>query len=145
LKNFISTKDEEKIIQAIIEAEKNTSGEIRIHVEEKCSYDLMDRAADVFAELNMHKTVLRNGVLFCIAVKDHQFAVIGDAGINAVVPKDFWNNVRDIIAENFKTKNYVTGLVEGIKQAGHELSAHFPYVKSDIDELSNEISFGSNQ
>ena len=92
--DLFTPEERKRIMQAIEAAEMNTSGEIRVHVE--VSYDgaLLDRAATVFARLGMHKTALRNGVLFYLAVKKRQFAVIGDAGINKVVPPTFWDEIR---------------------------------------------------
>lgn len=142
MKDFLSTAEEKQVIEAIANAEKNTSGEIRVHMEASCKEDVLDRAAEVFAYLNMHKTSLRNGVLFYFALKDHKFAVIGDAGINAVVPSNFWDEIRDILQKHFAQKKFAEGLIKGITLAGEQLKAHFPYKQDDKNELSNEISFG---
>jgi uncharacterized membrane protein len=130
------------IFKAIHEAELNTSGEVRVHIENSCKGDVLDRAADVFAMLKMHKTELRNGVLFYLATNDKKFAVIGDAGLNAVVPENFWESVKDTMAECFAKQDYITGLVKGIGLAGEKLKEHFPYQKDDINELPDDISFG---
>lgn len=137
------TKEQQKmIVEAIKQAEQNTSGEIRVHIEEKCKKDVLDRAADVFAMLKMHKTKLRNGVLFYLSVEDRKFAILGDAGLNAKVPENFWESVKDAVLEQFKSGNQTEGLVKGIIMAGEKLKAHFPYQKDDVNELSDDISFG---
>ena len=137
------TKDQQKaIVQAIKQAEQNTSGEIMVHIESQCKIDVMDRAANVFETLEMHKTELRNGVLFYLATKDHKFAILGDAGINAKVPDDFWNNIKEHMLLQFKDGKFTEGLCEGIQMAGDQLQSHFPYQADDKNELTDEISFG---
>ena len=143
LKNFLSKKDEQAIVQAIEKAEKNTSGEIRVHIEAHTDEDHFEHALKVFEQLEMHKTELRNGVLIYIAVEDHQFVILGDEGINNVVANDFWEQTKDIMQVHFRNGNFKQGIVDGILQAGHELKVHFPYQKDDEDELSNEISKSS--
>lgn len=141
--NFLSKEDEKEIIAAIYQAEKNTSGEIRIHIEAHTDEDHFDHALKVFQELEMHTTELRNGVLIYIAVNDHQFVILGDEGINAVVATDFWNTTKDVMQTHFRKGDFKNGIIAGILQAGEELKAHFPYQEDDTDELSNEISKSS--
>lgn len=143
LKNFLSKKDEEKIVAAISQAEKNTSGEIRVHIEAHTDEDHFEHALKVFEELEMHKTELRNGVLIYIAVNDHQFVILGDEGINKVVSNDFWEQTKEVMQAHFREGNFREGIVAGVLQAGDELKAHFPYQADDEDELSNEISKSS--
>lgn len=140
--NFFSSEEQKYIVSAIKEAELNTSGEIRLHLENRCKIDVLDRAASVFEKLEMHKTELRNGVLFYLAVKDQKFAILGDAGINTKVPDNFWDNIKDHILSKFKEGKYAQGLQEGIKMAGEQLKKHFPYQSDDVNELSDDISFG---
>lgn len=142
--DFFSKEDQIAIKKAIQEAETNTSGEIRIHIENKCPDDVMDRAAFLFAKLEMHKTQLRNGVLFYLAIHDHKFAILGDAGINAKVPESFWNHTNEETIGYFKQGEFAKGLSEGIKMAGQQLKTHFPYQADDVNELSDDISFGDN-
>jgi uncharacterized membrane protein len=130
------------IVKAVKQAELNTSGEVRVHIENTCKGDVLDRATDVFAMLKMHQTDLRNGVLFYLALKDHKFAVLGDAGINAVVPDNFWESIKDKMIEHFSKSNYALGLAEGIQMAGEKLKQHFPYQTEDVNELPDDISFG---
>lgn len=140
-RNFFTPEQQDQITQAIIEAERNTSGEIRVHIEGKCSEDVMVRAKNVFVKLKMHETALKNGVLFYLAVDDHKFAILGDEGIDKVVPPDFWDHIRDHMQDHFKAHRFTEGLSEGIAKAGEALKAHFPFTHDDKDELSNDISF----
>jgi len=140
-KNFF-TKDKKKEIEdAIKQAELDTSGEIRVHIENKCKGEVLDRAAFIFNKLGMQKTALRNGVLFYLAVNSRKFAIIGDQGINAVVPEDFWENIKEMMAAHFKEGEFTTGLSQGIIEAGKILKKHFPHQRDDVNELSDEISF----
>jgi uncharacterized membrane protein len=142
-RDTITPANEEKILEAIREAEINTSGEIRVHIETNCEGDVLDRATEVFALLHMHQTKLRNGVLFYVALEDHQFAVLGDAGINSIVPDHFWEDITEEVIRDFKLKRYAEGLAKGIRMAGDQLKAHFPYdTTGDVNELSDDISFG---
>ncbi len=143
-KSFFTKEQQDQLLQAIEQAELNTSGEVRIHLENSCKGNVLDRAADLFAKLDMHKTKLRNGVLFYLAINDKKFAVLGDAGINAKLPSGFWDEVKEIMQQNFKLGNFTDGLSKGIILAGEKLKEHFPYQKDDTNELSNDISFGKN-
>lgn len=138
--DFLSATDEQEIVQAIALAEKNTSGEIRVHIEKHSDTPPIARAREVFDELKMYKTEARNGVLFYVGVEDHTFAIIGDKGIDDVVESDFWECTKDIIIEHFKNKQFKEGLVNGIERAGNRLKEYFPYASDDTNELSNEIS-----
>lgn len=140
--NFFSETEKTQIVEAIKEAELNTSGEIRLHVEERCKADVLDRAAYIFEKLSIHKTELRNGVLFYLAVKEKKFAILGDAGINAKVPENFWDEIKETVISNFKEGKFADGLSLGIKMAGQKLKTEFPYQSDDVNELSDEISFG---
>ena len=140
--DFLSKEEEKDIVEAIIQAEKNTSGEIRIHIEENSQKPPLERAQEVFHHLGMDKTGLRNGVLFYICMQSRTFAVIGDKGINDLVEPDFWDCTKDAVLSSFKEGQYKNGLVSGILRAGERLKQHFPFEKDDTDELSNEISRG---
>lgn len=142
--SLFTEEDKKSIVRAIIEAEKNTSGEVQVHIENRCVIDVLDRAAEVFAILKMNKTKLRNGVLFYLAIEDHKFAILGDAGINALVPPHFWDDIKEKMRANFKEGAFAKGLSEGIAMAGQQLKLHFPYKSNDKNELSDEISFGKN-
>ena len=140
--DFLSKEEEQEIVSAIQEAELNTSGEIRIHIEATSKKEAYERAQEVFGELQMHQTEQRNGVLLYLAVDDHQFAICGDEGIDKVVADDFWDCTRDIMASNFKKGNFKEGIIAGILNAGEQLKQFFPYQTDDTNELSNEISKG---
>ena len=140
--NFFTTEEKSLIKKAIEAAELNTSGEIRLHVDNRCRIDPLDCAAAWFKKLKMHETEKRNGVLFYIAVKDKKFAILGDAGINAVTPDDFWDSIKAEMHVYFADKRFADGLVKGIEMAGEKLKTHFPYQTDDKNELSDEISFG---
>jgi uncharacterized membrane protein len=137
---FLSKEDEQEIVLAIVEAEKNTSGEVRVHIEKHSNKTPRERAQEVFFELKMEATKDRNGVLFYVCVDDKKFAIIGDEGIDKVVESDFWDCTKDIVLANFKQANFKKGLVEGILRAGERLKQYFPYQSDDQNELSNEIS-----
>ena len=138
--DFLTKQDEQEIVLSIVEAEKNTSGEIRVHIEEHSEKSPLDRAQEVFFELKMNETQDRNGVLFYICVSDKKFAIIGDKGINEVVESDFWDCTKDTVIANFRERNFKKGLVEGILRAGERLKHYFPFQSDDTNELSNEIS-----
>jgi uncharacterized membrane protein len=140
-KDFFKSDEKELILQAIREAELNTSGEIRVHIENHCKTEVLDRASVVFDLLKMQKTKDRNGVLFYLAVKDRKFAIIGDIGINAKVPANFWDEIKGGLQQNFKNGEFSKGLSQGILLAGHQLKHHFKHQKDDVNELSDEISF----
>jgi len=141
--SFLTKEQKELIISAIKEAESDTSGEIRVHIETHCHGDALDRAVWVFHKLGMDRTKQKNGVLFYLAVADRKFAVIGDSGINSKVPEGFWNQVKELLGKYFSAGLFAEGLAEGIKLAGRQLKAFFPYRKDDINELSDDISFGT--
>lgn len=142
VENFLTQEEEQEIVEAIRVAEKNTSGEIRIHIEKSTSKIPYERALEVFHELKMDETQLQNGVLIYLAVVDKTFAICGDKGINDVVPADFWDCTRDAMVIQFKQNQYKQGLVDGILKAGEQLKKHFPWASDDTNELSNEISKG---
>ena len=141
-KHFLTSEDEQGVIDAIKQAEHNTSGEIRVHLEKKAKKEAFDRAKEVFELLEMHQTELRNGVLIYVAIEDKAFAICGDKGINEVVSKDFWNSTKDIMQSHFKKGEFKQGLIEGIIKAGEQLKTYFPYKKNDVNELPDEISKG---
>lgn len=142
MKGYFSEVQEQQIVAAIVEAEKQTSGEIRLHVVSKCDTDPKSQAIEVFEEMGMTQTKDRNGVLIFLAVEDKKFAIIGDTGINEAVPHNFWDSVRDHMADAFKKGDFVAGIVNGVKASGEKLQQFFPYDADDQNELTNDISFG---
>ena len=142
IENFLTQTEEQQIIDAIRTAEKNTSGEIRVHLERNSEKDPLERAKEVFYFLKMDKTEHKNGVLFYVAVDDKKFSVLGDEGINNRVSEDFWNSIKDAMTEHFSKGSYADGLKAGILASGQKLKEYFPFQTNDDDELSNEISLG---
>ena len=141
-KDFFTKEQKTAIKKAILNAELDTSGEIRVHVENECGGDALDRASFLFGKLKMDKTDLHNGVLFYLAIRSKKFAIIGDSGINKEVPENFWEEIKTVMTESFKDGDFTTGLSKGITMAGIRLKKHFPHHIDDINELSDEISFG---
>jgi uncharacterized membrane protein len=141
-KDFFSAEEQEEIRMAIKNAELDTSGEIRVHIENSCQGDVLDRAAFLFRHLGMEKTDLRNGVLIYLAVKNRRFAIIGDKGINSVVPSDFWDDIKSSMLDHFRENRFTEGLVKAIIRSGEHLKNHFPRARNDSNELPDEISFG---
>lgn len=150
VEDFLNKEEEAAIVEAIRLAEKNTSGEIRVHLEArsispknpKKTIEAFDRAAEVFDMLRMDNTKESNGVLIYIAVEDRTLVILGDKGINQVVEKDFWESTKDVIIQHFKNSDMKQGLVEGILMAGEQLKKYFPYKKNDTNELPDTISVG---
>jgi uncharacterized membrane protein len=143
-RNFFSEGERKRIVEAIAAAEKNTSGEIRVHLENNAKPNALDKATMLFQKLGINKTELHNGVLIFLAVKDRQFAIVGDEGIHKVVPADFWDSVRNIMQEHFKKGQFADGLCAGISMTGTKLKEFFPHQDDNVNELSDEISFGDN-
>jgi uncharacterized membrane protein len=138
----LSEYEEQKVLQAIRAAELETSGEVRVHMDKWCKTDPVFKAKNLFLHLGMNNTVEANGVLIYIAVKEKKFAIIGDVGIDRVVPSDFWESTKDLIQKHLAQGNMVAGLEAGIAEIGKQLKHYFPYHGNDKNELSDEISYG---
>jgi uncharacterized membrane protein len=141
IKDFFTDTQQKSIQLAIENAELNTSGELRVHIDSKCNREVLSVAKKTFEKLKMHKTELRNGVLFYLALENKKFAVIGDKGINDSVESTFWDSIINTMANEFKREQFTVGLCQGIEMAGEKLKKHFPYQKDDTNELPNDISF----
>jgi uncharacterized membrane protein len=138
---ILNTAEEKILVDAIAVAEKNTSGEIRVHIEKTCKGDPIVRAKEVFEKLGMTATEARNGVLLYIAEESHKFAIIGDYGIDQKVGHDFWDHSKDLLLAHFKKGEFVEGIKEAVLSCGEALKKHFPFHKNDSNELSNDISY----
>ena len=138
---FLTAEQQETVVSAVRLAEKGTSGEIRVHIDGTCSGNPVKRAEEVFFKLGMHKTELRNGVLIYLACNSKVFAIIGDKGINDVVPENFWNDVVQNMSEHFRKGDFTAGLSEAALMVGEKLKAYFPYQEDDVNELPDEISY----
>lgn len=141
--HFLTNVEKKEITAAIAAAELKTSGEIRVHVESSANGDPVARAQEVFAALGMDRTERRNGVLIYLAVKEKKFAIIGDEGIDRVVPAGFWEATRDVMAERFREGRFVEGVIHGIASAGEHLAKYFPRRDDDVNELTDELSEGT--
>lgn len=138
---LFTEQQQQQVQDAIAQAELNTSGEIRVHIDKRCKEEPMKMAIAVFEKLGMHKTEQRNAVLFYLAMDDKKLAILGDKGINEAVPTNFWDEIRDLMVSHFKKGEFTEGLSKGIVMAGEQLKTAFPYQSDDTNELSNEITF----
>lgn len=137
---IFSPQQEQEIVNCIRQAESKTSGEIRVHIDKECSQNQLNRAVEVFYQLNMHNTQQRNAVLFHITIKERGFAIYGDIGIDQATPDDFWENIKNHITTQFKQGNYTQGLKQGIAMAAEQLQLYFPVQNNNPNELPNDIS-----
>ena len=140
--NFFKKEEKEKIVQAIKDAEKETSGEIRLHLDLRCKGEALEQVVKMFEKLKMYETQLRNGTLIYLAVTDHKFAIFGDEGRNEIVPDNFWEDVKEEMRELFVKGQFADGVARGIFLVGEKLKEFFPYQEDDINELPDDISMG---
>ena len=141
---ILNREEDHRVVEAIKQAERNTSGEIKVHIENRCKGDVEERSLVVFNKLKLNETKLRNGVLIYLAVRDHKFAILGDEGINNVVGQGFWNDVKDLMISHFKENRFAEGLEQGIQRCGEKLKTYFPYQSDDINEIPDDISYENN-
>lgn len=113
-----------------------------MRLETRAGNDPLAAARRAFESLGMRDTALRNGVLFYLAVEDRAFAILGDDGIDARVPKGFWQRVRDEVIARFREGRFAAGLAAGVARAGEQLAEYFPRANDDVDELPDAISYG---
>lgn len=140
-RNFFNEEQQEDLRLAIMNAELDTSGEIRVHIENTCPGEVMDRALVIFHKLGMEKTDNRNGVLIYLAVKNRKFAIIGDEGIHNIVTESYWDGIKNKMLEHFRENRFTEGLAEAITETGKQLKKYFPYKTNDENELSDDVSF----
>lgn len=141
---ILNREEDQRVVEAIRQAERNTSGEIKVHIENRCKGDVEQRSLYIFDKLKLNETQLRNGVLIYLAIKDHKFAILGDKGINDVVEDNFWNDVKDLMLNQFKEGRFAEGFEQGIMRCGEKLKAYFPYQSDDINEIPDDISYENN-
>ena len=141
---ILNREEDQRVVEAIRQAERNTSGEIKVHIENRCKGDVEQRSLYIFDKLKLNETQLRNGVLIYLAIKDHKFAILGDKGINDMVEDSFWNDVKDLMLSHFKEGRFAEGLEQGIMRCGEKLKAYFPYQSDDINEIPDDISYENN-
>ena len=143
-KDFFSLEERQQIVAAVQNAERMTSGEVRVFVENRCSYmDAIDRAKEIFAELKMYETHDRNAVLLYVALKDKQLAIFGDEGIHRKLGNEYWNTEVKKMIDNFNKENYAEGIKVVVEDIGEALTQLFPYNNdTDKNELPDDIIFG---
>lgn len=141
---ILNRDQDRRIVEAIRQAEKNTSGEIKVHIENRCKGDVEQRSLFIFNHLKLNETKSRNGVLIYLAIKDRKFAILGDEGIDKVVEADFWDDVKDLMLSFFKEGHFAEGLEQGIQRCGEKLKTYFPYQSDDINEIPDDISYENN-
>ncbi len=141
---ILNREEDRRVVEAIKQAELNTSGEIKVHIENRCKGDVEQRSLHVFKFLKLDQTQLHNGVLIYLAIKDHKFAILGDEGINKVVGENFWNDVKDLMLSYFKEGKFADGLEQGIHRCGEKLKEYFPYQSDDVNEIPDDISYENN-
>jgi len=138
----LTPEQEQRVLKAIAAAELNTSGEIRVHIDKYCKTDPVFKAMNLFTHLKMEKTNYRNGVLLYVAKLENKFAIVGDEGINRVVPADFWESTKELMKARFSKGEITEGLEQGVNEIGVQLKQYFPYEDGDINELPDTISYG---
>lgn len=145
MNRFFSKSEEALIIESIRRAEQETSGEIRVHLEHRKKSDsVIEGAKKAFTTLRMERTAERNGVLVYLIPSVREFAILGDSGINAKVPEHFWEDVRDVMQDQFRKGAVAQGICDGILLIGEKLKTYFPYQKDDTNELPDDLSYGSD-
>lgn len=144
-REFLTEEEEQRIVKSITDAEEFTTGEIRVHIEFKCKKDPLERATEVFQELDMHETDARNGVILYIATKDRKVAIFGDEGISSQVEDDFWQDEIDKLIAEFKQGNFEQGIESVVGDIGEKLKRFYPSDGTDPNELDNEITFEDNR
>ncbi len=137
--SFFSELDNDRIVAAIADAERKSSGEIRVHVTGRKPEDLERRARHRFELLGMTNTAERNGVLLYIAPAVRRFQILGDAGIHEKAGPDFWREVASEMEERFRRGAFTEGIIQGVAKVGEILARHFPRAKQDRDELPDAI------
>ena len=142
---FLTADQQMTVVNAVRLAEKGTSGEIRIHINGRCNGDPVKRAEDVFRKLGMHRTELRNGVLIYLACNSKVFAIVGDKGINDIVPEGFWTDITEMMGNEFRNGRFAEGLEKAAVMVGEKLKEYFPYQTDDVNEQPDDISFGDDE
>ena len=138
---FFTKEEQQRIIDKIREVETKTSGELRVHLARNAGEPILQDAVRAFQRLGMQKTAARNGVLIFLVPKRHRFAIVGDEGINEVLPPHFWEEVVEEAERRFRQGEFLEGVCQAIDRIGEHLAAHFPYEEDDVNELPDELSF----
>lgn len=141
LDRLVNSDDQQRLLDKIARIEKRSSGEVRIHVTNRPVKDPLQAARKTFTSLGMSGTMRRNGVLVFLSLPSRKFAIVGDEGIDRVTPPDYWDALRDAMAEHFAAGSYTEGLLGVLEHVEAVLVEHFPYEAGDVDELPDEISY----
>lgn len=141
---YFSDDDFLRISSKIKELEKTTAGEICVSIKEKKTFwekskNIRDLAISEFIRLGIKKTEEHTGVLVFILLKERQFYVLADDGINLKVPEKTWDIIKDEIQSMFKNGEFCKGVVHGLEHIGKILTEHFPIRPDDVNELSNKV------
>ena len=142
MSNFFTEQESEDLVNAIVELEKSTVGELRVHFEDLCPDAPMDRAVELFNKLEMYRTDHKTGILIYVAADDHKLAIIGDKGIHAVLGDQYWLDIMNEMKSKFAHESIYSGVLFGVLAVGEKLKEHFPETRKSENELSNEISYG---
>ena len=134
--SMLDKKAKTAIVEAIVNAEKRSTGEIRVHVTRKACRDMMAEAKKTFQKLGMHKTKHRNGILLFVSWKNRELAILGDQGIHDQVGDSFWSQTRDKMIRYFREGRIEEGIVAGVTDAGEKLQKFFP---AEHDKNPNEL------
>ena len=138
-RKFIKRIHHDDIVAAIREAERKTSGEIRVFISHKSVEDPIATAQAEFMRLGMEKTRHRDAVLIFVAPRDHKFAVIGDAGVHSKCGDAFWRELAQAMTDYFRKSEFTKGIIHGVKKAGELLAEHFPRHPDDRNQLSDQV------
>ena len=138
-KIFLSQVDDQRVIDAIAEAERQSSGQIRVYISERQIEEVLSEAKVHFLRLGMEKTRARNAVLIYIAPHSRNFAVVGDLVIHEKCGDDFWQRIASAMAAHLKQERYTDALIDAIQTVGDILAQHFPRQADDKNELPDAI------
>ena len=133
---------EDRIVQAIQEAEAGTSAEIKVHVDKWCKTDPLFKAGNIFKHLGLHQTKGRNAVLVYLALKEHKFAIIGDIKANELLTDGYWDSLSQRMSQRISSENVAAAICDVVASLGKDLAKVFPPSQTDKNELSDDISYG---
>lgn len=138
---FLDASEQERVEEAVKQAEQSTSAEIKMLIVRHCWFKLEEKAGMIFLKNGWDKTKDRNCVMIMLVLANREFLIYGDEGIHKHVGQGFWDETRNIMLEHFKKDEFGTGLVNGIESIGQKLKEFFPYTEEDENEVSDEITY----
>jgi putative membrane protein len=107
--------------------------------------DLMERrvstrAAVAFIDEEIFNTRDRTGILLFVSMVEHKVLVMGDAGINAKVAENAWEDVVQTIVRGIRGGKAAEGLIQAVEQCGHLLELRGVAIRpDDRNELSDHL------